>query len=232
MISEAALPPVAVPATPDRLTMLLRVAWMSIALGLGMQFASMAAVRLAGGPAAEFGAFLRDLSQKVAWSTLVCVGVALGTTVANAVRPVALGIAGFLAAPVAFVAAKTVQKSTAQAVGIAPPEDLGALVFATVLLLRALEYAALGATLAWLARRASSSAWNFVVAGLAAGVVFGGAVLCVLYANANPRMPTPRVISMAVNEMFFPLGCALVLFAAKCLGDRLRPMDATGERAN
>jgi multisubunit Na+/H+ antiporter MnhF subunit len=206
----------------DRLATLLRVAWMSILLGLGMQFVSMAAVRLAGGPAAELGAFLRDLTQKIAWSTLVCVGVALGSTVAAA-RPIALGLAGFLAAPIAFVAAKTVQKSTAQAVGVAPPEELGAWVFSIVLILRAVEYATLGATLAWLARRATSSFGTFVMSGFTAGLLFGGSVLSVLFFNSNPRMPTPRVISAAINELFFPVGCSLVLFAAKCLGERIRP---------
>lgn len=206
----------------DRLATLLRVAWLSVLLGLGMQFVAITAVRLAGGPAAELGMFLRDLTQKVAWSTLVCVGVALGSTIAAA-RPIALGIAGFLAAPIAFVAAKALQKSTAHAVGVAPPDELGAWMFSLILVLRAIEYATLGATLAWLARRTSTSVATFIAAGFAAGLVFGGTALGMLYFSSNPRMPMPRVISAAINELFFPVGCALVLFTAKCVGERIRP---------
>jgi hypothetical protein len=148
--------------------------------------------------------------------------VALGAAV-SAARPIIVGIAGLLAAPAAFVTAKAVQKSTAHAVGVVPPEDLSALIFGAIVMLRALEYAALGVSLAWLARRSHTSVWRFIAAGAIVGLVFGSAALCVLYFSAVARMPAPKIASAAINEIFFPVCCSLVLFAAKCLGERLQP---------
>lgn len=199
------------------LVVLLQVAWMSILVGLFMQVAVTAALQLAGGPANEWSAFLRDAAQKVAWSTLVCAGIALGTVISNA-RVGVVGLAGMLAAPIAFVIAKTVQKSTGYALNAAPPEEMGTAIFVMMIALRAIEYGSLGLVLTWFARRPSAALRGFLGIGLAAGAIFGGTILAALYFNSHPRMTTPKVALTAVNEVIFPMCCALVLYASRVFG--------------
>jgi hypothetical protein len=86
-----------------------------------------------------------------------------------------------------------------------------------VLIIRAAEYAALGSVVAWLGSRAWARLRHFSLSGLAAGTVFGLTLVLVLYLNSDPRMPRPKVAAQAVNELLFPIGCALVLYAANVL---------------
>jgi hypothetical protein len=83
---------------------LLHVAWMSIGLGVAME---LILVLLAAGfgksPAVE--AVAADTVQKVSWSSLVCIGLAVGTT-ASKLRLPLMGLAGLLAAPFAFNTAR------------------------------------------------------------------------------------------------------------------------------
>ena len=123
-----------------------------------------------------------------------------------------------LAAPIAFVIAKTVQKSTGTALNAAPPEAMGNAIFITLIVLRAVEYGSLGLVLTWLAKQPRAALRGFVGIGLAAGVVFGGAILATLYFNSEPRMPTPKIALTAVNEILFPMCCAFVLYASRVFG--------------
>lgn len=198
----------------DPLTVLLNVAWMSIIVGLFMQVAATVALQMTGGPVGEWKIFLRDAAQKVAWSTLVCAGIALGSVVSNA-RIGLVGLAGIFAAPIAFVIAKTVQKSAGNALSAAPPEAMGNAIFIALIVLRAIEYGSLGLMLTWFARQPKAALRGFVGIGLAAGVIFGGAILATLYFNSQPRMPTPKIALTAVNEIIFPMCCAFVLYASK-----------------
>lgn len=56
-------------------------------------------------------------------------------------------------------------------------------------------------------------------AGLLIGVVFGGAEL-VLAAGAIPSPPASDLFVEGVNEVLFPVGCALVFFSATALGKK------------
>lgn len=227
------LPAVAASSRPKRdpLIILLRVAWMSIALGLFMQIVVSVLARLLGSPAGDIAVFLRDAAQKISWYTLVCAGVVLGGVVSGA-RVAGVGLAGFLAAPIAFVAAKTVQKSAAGALNAAPPEVMGATVFAIVLVLRAAEYATLGAVLTWLAKRPEGTLPRFLMVGLAAGACFGGLVLGTLYAYSDPRLPPTKIAIQATNEVLFPVGCSLILYASNALSRVLRAAPAGGGSAS
>jgi len=54
--------------------------------------------------------------------------------------------------------------------------------------------------------------------GLAVGIVFGGTVLAYTYTSAPELPPTATLISRGIDEVFFPVGCSLVLFSAQALG--------------
>jgi hypothetical protein len=195
--------------------LLLRVAWLAILLGLLLQLALLLA-------AAGFGTFagLRPLvaetARSVGWSVLVCTGIAVGRVAANG-RPPLMGIAGLLAAPLALTVANTIQKgiaaalNTPQAAGTAP---------LWVLALKAAEYGCLAAALGWVGRRAWAGASAHAAVGLLAGVVFGGVALTVVAQSALTPLPPAALMVKGVNELVFPVGCALVVFAAEVLGKR------------
>jgi Family of unknown function (DUF5317) len=211
--AEATLPGSAGPTA-----LLLRVAWLAIVLGLLLQLALLLA-------AAGLGSFagLRPLvaeaARSVGWSVLVCTGIAVGRVAANG-RPPLMGIAGLLAAPLALTAANTIQKGIAAALNL--PQAAGTAPL-WVLALKAAEYGCLAAALGWIGRRARAGAPAYAAAGLLAGIVFGGAALAVV-AQSAPTPPSPAALmAKGVNELVFPVGCALVIFAAEVLGKRASP---------
>jgi hypothetical protein len=202
---------------------LLRVAWLAILLGLLLQLALLL-VAAGFGTVAGSRALLAETCRTVCWSLLVCVGVALGRVAAKARVPLE-GITGLLAASLALTAANTLQKGVAEALNAAgtpagPPP-------LWVLVLKAAEYACLGVMLGWLGRRAWGSALRYAAAGLVTGVVFGGAFLMLLV-QSTP-LSTPSLAAKGVNELLFPIGCALVVFIAEVLGAHVDPASA-GDR--
>jgi hypothetical protein len=194
---------------------LLRVAWLAILLGLLLQLALLlVAARF--GTVAGPGSLLAETFRNVSWSLLVCVGVALGRVAAKGRVPVE-GVTGLLAAPLALTAANTVQKGVAEALNVAGapagPTPLW------VLALKAAEYAWLGLALGWVGRRPRGSALGHVAAGLVTGIIFGGALLTLTVLAAPP--PLPSLLAKGVNELLFPVGCALVVFIAEVLGSHV-----------
>jgi Family of unknown function (DUF5317) len=196
--------------------LLLRVAWLAILLGLLLQLALLLA-------AAGLGIFagLRPLAaetaRSVGWSVLVCTGIAVGRVAAKG-RPPLMGIAGLLAAPLALTVANTIQKGIAAALNI--PQATGTAPL-WVLVLKAAEYGCLAAALGWIGRRAWAGAPAYAAAGLLAGIVFGGAALTVVAQLAPTPLSPATLMVKGVNELVFPVGCALVIFAAEILGKRV-----------
>src|SRR5712692_6729574 len=96
---------------------LLHVGWLAALLGLTME---VILVVLAAGFGTLKGAnpVLADLVQKVSWSVVVCVGLAVGTTAKKARGPL-MGLAGLLAAPLAFMVARSLHKGAMQALAVA-----------------------------------------------------------------------------------------------------------------
>src|SRR4028118_604760 len=129
---------------------LFRVAWLAILLGFAME--ALLLLFTAG-----FGIFpglkpvAADLVRQVSWSTIVCVGLALGTAVSKARAPL-MGVLGLLAAPVAFTVSRSVHQGAVKTLeiagsgGDAPPVLLLAV-------LKAVEYACLGLAIGWIGRR-------------------------------------------------------------------------------
>lgn len=195
----------------------LKVAWMSIGLGIAIEILLLTLAAYAGTQGDSPRPFIADLAQKVSWAFLVCVGIAFGMAATKA-RPAVMGVLGFVSAPVAFTAAKSIHKGIGQALGLAAGG--GALLTTFVIAgVKALEYAFLGAALGWLSRRAASLGAHAGF-GLAAGIVFGGALVGLAAATAPQPLPAVDVAARAINEVVFPVGCALVIYAAQVMGKR------------
>jgi hypothetical protein len=209
-------------APPGPWATLLRVAWLAILLGLLLQLALLL-VAAGFGTAPSPGPLLAETLKTVSWSLLVCVGVALGRVAAKGRLPLE-GVTGLLAAPLALTAANTVQKGVAEAVNAAGVPAGPAPVW--VLAIKAAEYACLGLALNWVGRRAWHSALGHLAVGLMVGVVFGGLFLTVVVQSAPTPLATPALLGRGVNELLFPVGCALVVFIAEVLRTHLDPATA------
>jgi hypothetical protein len=201
---------------------LLGVAWLAILLGLLLQLALLL-VAAGFGAVAGSRALVAETCRTVCWSLLVCVGVALGRVAAKARVPLE-GLTGLLAAPLALTAANTLQKGVAEALNAAgTPAGAPPL---WVLVLKAAEYACLGLTLGWISRRAWGSALGYAAAGLVTGLVFGGVFLMLVVRSVPTPLSTTSLVAKGVNELLFPIGCALVVFIAEVLGTRVDPVSA------
>jgi hypothetical protein len=213
-------------APPGPWATLLRVAWLAILLGLLLQLALLL-VAVGFGTAPSPGPVLADTLKTVSWSLLVCVGVALGRVAAKGQVPLE-GVTGLLAAPLALTAANTVQKGVAEAVDAAGVPAGPAPLW--VLAIKAAEYGALGLALNWVGRRAWHSALGHLAVGLLVGVVFGGVFLAVVVQSAPTPLATSALVARGLNELLFPVGCALVVFIAEVLRTHLDPATAEDRR--
>lgn len=201
---------------------LMHVAWMSIALGIVIELA-LIGVAVAYGAFASKGMppFIADLAGKISWSVIVCMGVAVGSAVSKT-KPVWSGIFGLLAAPVAFAVAKAAHKSAAQGLSV-PPLAVSVPGSVEMMTLRGIEYLLLGLTVAWLSARAWSGLRHFVGVGLTLGALACGYVLWRTMASAEPPA-APALVAKGVNEVLFPVGCSIVLFATRVLVNRVPKM--------
>jgi len=193
----------------DLRKILLRVAWMSILLGIGMQLViALAQLRDVG----EFQPLIADFAQKISWSFVVCMGLAVGTGVSQTNRPV-MGLAGLISAPVGFYMARGAHNGTSELLGL----EAAALSVAPAVLIptvRGIEYMCLAFALGWIARQA----WGGLLAHLAAGLVTGLAFGSILLVLSPQQVSTAlAIVSWAVNEVMFPVGCSLILFVSDVL---------------
>lgn len=193
---------------------LLHVGWLAVLLGLSME---VILVALAAGFGTLKGAnpVLADLVQKVSWSVVVCVGLAVGTTAKKA-RGSLMGLAGLLAAPLAFVVARSLHKGAMEALGVAAAAGPGPSLM-LIGLLKGLQYGSFGLALDWVEKKPWGGFMAHLGTGLAVGVVFGGTMLA-LSIQAMPQMPPlPALVSRATNEFLFPVGCAFVIYVSKAM---------------
>ncbi len=206
------------PATSSFMATLLRAAWLAILLGVVMEALLLLF-------AAGFGIFpgletiAADLVRQVSWSTFVCVGLAIGTAVSRARVPL-MGVIGVLAAPLAFSISRSLHQGATKALEIAGAGSDTTPVLALALL-KAVEYGCLGAVIGWIGGRSWGGLGAHVAVGLAIGVLFGGAIVGLAYWTAPEPLATPDLVSRGVNELLFPVGCALVLFSATAVGKRV-----------
>jgi len=194
---------------------LLRSSWWAILLGLLLEALQLAVGKGAGGAVPGAGAVLAESAQKVTWSWIVCVALACGTA-ATRMAPGALGLLGMLSAPVAFGAARAVHKGVAAAVSADMPPGASPWLLAGV---KAAEYAVFGLLVARLARRQPAAPLPaFVGRGLLVGAAFGALLLFIMDRAAAPAgLPMAVLLARGVNELFFPVGCACVLWSTGAL---------------
>jgi len=199
----------------------ITVAWLSILLGLAMQ-ALLLAGKVAVGPWPAYSKIILDLVQGVTWSFFVCAGVGLGTTVAKS-KAYLGGIVGLIAGPLAMGIAKGTQKLIGSILGVAdapvvvPLAELG--------VVRALEYGILGWALASMVARDETRAHRFLGMGAIVGIVFGGGATWLTLELARSKhvaLTDAQVLTTALNEILFPIGCTLVVFIALTVGRHLK----------
>ena len=201
---------------PNFGAMLLRVAWLAILLGLGMEVLLL----VLGGAAGDVlgvGPIVADFVRNITWSVFVCVGLAVGTAVARARVPL-MGFLGLFSAPLAFEASRVFHKGTLEALAVSVPggEGLSPVLIAVV---KGLEYGCLGLLIGWVSQRPWGGAAAHAGAGFLVGLVFGS-VKIALTSTVAPLPPAADLFVEGVNEVLFPVGCALVLFSANVLGKR------------
>ena len=199
------------------LKQLITAAWCSVLLGLGMELLLLI-ISIAMGGGEKPPAFLADCVQKLSWSVLVCVGVALGLGAAKLRVPI-MGLLGLISGPGAFQAAKAAHKSAIEALNTAPIAKHHLPTALQVGSLRAIEYLILGLLIGYISRRPWGSLKAHVAAGASVGLVFGSVFVFLMF-RSDPAPSTYAVVSKGVNEMVFPIGCSLVLFAAQTLSKR------------
>jgi hypothetical protein len=199
---------------------LLKVAWFSVLLGLGMELLLLA---VAAGFKNSITAqtIVADLVQKISWSSFVCVGVAVGMA-AGKMRAPMMGLAGLIAAPIAFNVSKVLHKSASQALSLAgPAAAAGGPSPFFIATLKGLEYAVLGVAVGILSKK-SASLRMYVLAGTVVGLVFGGIIIYLTVAMSAKPLPLSGLVTRCVNEFIFPVGCSVVLFAAQKLGEKAK----------
>lgn len=219
----SAVPIAAAPAStrpaPNLWGQVLRVAWLSIGLGLVLEMVVLMIVAYTGNAGSTPKPFVSDLAQKVSWGFIVCVGIAFGTTAGKA-REALMGVLGLISAPAGFAIARAAHKAVNETLGLAGPAAAGASPF-LIGGLKALEYAVLGFAIGWVARKAWGGLGVHVAVGVLTGLVFGTAILWVMQHYAPAPAPPVALISRGVNELLFPLGCSLVLYASGVMSKKL-----------
>ena len=204
-------------ASSDLGATILRAAWLAILLGLLME-GLLLVLGGALGKVLGLGPIVADLVRNISWSVFVCVGLALGTAVARARVPL-MGFLGLFSAPLAFEASRVLHKGTLEAlsVSVGAGEGLAPLLVA---LIKGLEYGCLGLGVGWVSQRRWGGAAAHVAVGLLVGLVFGGVELF-FSMRATPPPPAADLFAGGLNDVLFPVGCALVLFSAGILGKKM-----------
>lgn len=209
-----ALGPSAASATADSLApKILKAVWMSIVLGLLVQALVMLA--LSAFPKHPWA----EAAQKVSWSVVVCSALAIGNVLSKA-RPTVVGLVGLLAAPAAFHAARTVQKSLAQGFSGGSVESVPTV--GELAMAKAIQYLAFGYCIALATKKGSLS--RHLVVGTTAGVAMGGYLWSRQMLGNEPAPAFATVLPKVVNEVAFPIGCSFVLWATTTVGKRLAPV--------
>jgi hypothetical protein len=162
---------------------------------------------------------IADFVKSVTWSVFVCVGLAIGTAVAKARMPL-MGFLGLFSAPLAFEASRALHKGTLEALAVTGTAGGQALSPLLVAAIKGIEYGCLGLLIGWVSQRSWGGAAAHAAAGLLVGLVFGG-VQIALAAGGTPPPAASDLFIQSVNEVLFPVGCALVLFSAGIVGERV-----------
>ncbi len=196
---------------------LLTVAWMSILLGLVIELI-LVIIYAAFGTTGDTRPFVADAVQKVSWSVLVCMGIAMGTVAARSVRSATMSLLGLLSAPLAFTVAKAAHKAVSQTLGIDITPGASPVMLATI---KGCEFACLGMVVGWLSTKAWGGLRAHLIAGFIIALVFGSAIVSYTIHSAPTTPHLAKIVTLATNELIYPVGCSVILFAAGALGTQL-----------
>lgn len=219
--SSTSLPPEASGNTALRQLAVIAIG--SVVLGLAVQLAILLATIL-GGNLRGAELFVNAM-QGVTWSFLVCMGVGIGAAILRA-KALLSGIIGMIVAPLAVAIAKAVQRLVANLLELAQQEAV--LSLGSVSVLRAIQYGVLGYLLGTLAQRGDARVSRYLGAGAGVGLILGGAVVVLtwwLASSAGAPLAPPALVAAILNEMIFPIGCALLIFAGVSVGQAFRRID-------
>ncbi len=195
---------------------ILTAAWLAVIAGVLVQLLVIAARAWFSGVVEAIG-FAAEMAQGVSWSVLVCAAIAVGTLASKSRESIA-GLIGFFAGPLAWAAAKGVQKGVQALAGV--PQDQMTPLFWSVCGWKGLEYALLGYGLATLVSGATRKVSVYATFGLMVGLLSACIVIALNMANASltgGAVPAPKVASLFANEVFFATACSIVIYTAQVL---------------
>ncbi len=205
------------------MTRILHIVWMSIALGVVLEIVFLLVNLFGKGSLPPASVAAADAAQKVSWSLMVCAALAIGTATAKVLREAMGGIAGIVAAPLAFVLAKSIHKAVGSALD-APADPVMESVPSPMILalIKGLEFATLGAIAGWYTKQEWADMRVYVLTGLATALIFGGVFVGYNIYATSPALPIVKVVAMSLNELLYPIGCSLALYASDALALRLK----------
>lgn len=191
------------------------------ALGFAMVAAVLAGRTFAGGQttAAQLAV---DVANGVTWSFLVCSGVGLGTAMARTHGNMVAALISMVAAGLATDIATDARIAVGNYVGVGlEPAMLTATARGVI---HAVEFGVLGWMFASMAAR-QEPARRFVIAAAKIGLLFGGTIVLMTSQAAESMgfsLSNPRLAALSINEIVFPIGCAIVTFVALEVGRQIK----------
>jgi hypothetical protein len=204
-------------AANTTLKRVLTAAWLAVIAGVLAQMA-IVAIRAWAGGTAQFGGIVAEFAQGVSWSVFVCGAIAIGTLASKSRAHIA-GLIGLFAGPLAWAAAKGVQKGV-QALAGAPQDQLTPL-FWSVCAWKGIEYALLGYGLATIVGQKHAKLGSYITLGLLIGLLSACVVIALNVGNAaaagGPHVPFPRIATLLTNEVLFATACSIVIYTAQVL---------------
>ncbi|WP_158765194.1 hypothetical protein [Terricaulis silvestris] len=215
-MTDVSLPGAQVTEANLALKRILTAAWLAVIAGVLVQMIVVGVRAWAGGVIEQIG-FAAEMAQAVTWSALVCAAIAVGT-LASKSRQQFAGLIGLFAGPLAWAAAKGVQKGV-QALAGAPQDQLTPL-FWSVCAWKGIEYAVLGFGLAAIVGRAEARLGSYITFGALLGLLSACIVIALNLANATlagGSVPGPKIASLFANELFFATACSMVIYTAQAL---------------
>lgn len=179
----------------------LTVVWMSVVLGVAMQGVTLLTTW------AWPSSLVADLLGRVSWSVFVCTALVIGGIAAQW-HPVRTGLVGVLTAPVASIGARALQKSlVAGTAALTATTAPGPLELAAV---KGAQYGVFGWLIGLVAARRGGPGLH-----LATGAGMGLLVAGYVGARATGAgADTATTLASTVNEVLFPMGCSLIVWAS------------------
>ena len=103
-----------------------------------------------------------------------------------------------------------------------------------IALIKAMEYGFLTIMLSRLVRLGKETLRPYLALGAGTGLVFGGAIVATSWHLANlagPGMARAALTGMLINELLFPIGCVMVIYAIQFIGRQTRAIQPAAEKA-